>query len=601
MVDFEPLASVECPVCGTSMVVSKMLGPYELIEAMGRGGMGVVYRAIDRQLDRQVALKVLRNDLSQDAEFIQKLDEEAAITGGIKHPHVVKVFTTGTSQGRFFIAMELVDRGTLDDLLELQGRVAEVQALEIASQIAQGLRAANQLGLIHRDVKPGNILFADNQNAKIVDFGLAILEEASKGTDEIWGTPYYVSPERLDRKPEDFRSDIYSLGATIFHAIAGRPPFEAEDATRVALKHLKSQAVSLQAFAPWVSGSTAFVINRMLNKDPNGRYESYDALIESLEYARSEMAGKSGPSVQKKRVVLETYEDKKLWGQVTLAVLVLVLVLGGSAAGYFLFWEPNHRESKAGVAVSKSVGVSGKFTAPYEAARKLLVEQKPQAAADAFQALTQDKNITQPLLQWCLIQESIGCLLAGDLPTAKAAMTRLSQQRYAAEDPAGRIQAEFFAKVAEQVLDAKPTDVDDAAAFETAAYGSVPFLLAGLKNWELGDFDASSAALRRFQSATPSEGFSWLREYQPLVEGHLSDLSTYRGATLVAKAAKTSLEMRKAAATLRKAKAELRPESKALAAKMETSAAEAIKQADKKDGKPASGGSGAPKLASPPR
>jgi len=238
------------------MVVGKFLGDYELLEVMGRGGMGVVYRALDRGLARSVALKILRKDQAQNG-FLSELEAEAAVTASINHPHVVKVFTTGTMQGRFFIAMELVDKGTLDQLIELQGRVGEAQALEIASQMAQGLRAAHQHGLIHRDVKPGNILFADAHTAKIVDFGLAIMEEAAKGSDEIWGTPYYVSPERLDQKPEDFRSDIYSLGATIFHALAGRPPFEAENATMVALKHLKNQAVSLQAFAPWVSGSTA--------------------------------------------------------------------------------------------------------------------------------------------------------------------------------------------------------------------------------------------------------------------------------------------------------------------------------------------------------
>ncbi len=379
--EFEPLASVECPVCGSPMVVGKTLGQYELVEVMGRGGMGVVYRAIDHQLDRQVALKVLRNDFSGDAEFIQKLEEEASITAGINHPHVVKVYTTGTAGGRFYLAMELVDKGTLDDLLGVQGRVAESQALEIASQIAQGLRAAHSVGLIHRDVKPGNILFAENHQAKIVDFGLAMLEEASKGSDEIWGTPYYVSPERLDQKPEDFRSDIYSLGATIFHAIAGRPPFEAQDASHVALKHLKSQAVSLQAFAPWVSGSTAFVINRTLNKDPAARYDSYDEFIEHLEYARHELGAAGAQPAAKKRVVLETDEDRKLWGQITFAVLGLVLLLAIGTGTYFLFFAP---KEESGSALSNSVHATGKHAADFEAARKLLLENKPAEAAAAF-------------------------------------------------------------------------------------------------------------------------------------------------------------------------------------------------------------------------
>src|SRR4029078_11390700 len=187
---------------------------------------------------------------------------------------------TGIDRGRFYIAMELVDKGSLDDLIRLQGRVAEIQTLEVGITIAKGLRAALQHGLIHRDVKPGNILFADAQTARIVDFGLAIFmehEESARG--EILGTPYYLAPEKLDGQPEDFRSDMYSLGATLFHALAGRPPFEAETASLVALKHLKSQPVSLQAFAPWVSNPTAHIINRTLCKDPDERYQSYDELI----------------------------------------------------------------------------------------------------------------------------------------------------------------------------------------------------------------------------------------------------------------------------------------------------------------------------------
>jgi serine/threonine protein kinase len=145
--------------------------------------------------------------------------------------------------------MELVDKGSLDDLIRIQGRVAERQVLEVAIQMARGLQAAHQHGLIHRDVKPGNILFLDGNTAKIVDFGLAIFlaqEEALRG--EIWGTPYYVAPEKLDHQPEDFRSDMYSLGGTLFHALAGRPPFEAETASLVAWKHLKQQPVSFADF-----------------------------------------------------------------------------------------------------------------------------------------------------------------------------------------------------------------------------------------------------------------------------------------------------------------------------------------------------------------
>ena len=329
----EPLSAVLCPTCGTPSVVATQIDHFELVDVLGHGGMGVVYRAHDTSLDRTVALKLLRKSEGASEEQIAQLANEAAITASITHPNVVKVFTTGMDRGRFYIAMELVDHGTLDQLIGLQGRVAEAQVLEVGIQIAQGLRAAQQAGLIHRDVKPGNILFADARTAKIVDFGLAILmvdEEKVRG--EVWGTPYYVAPEKLDNKPEDFRSDIYSLGGTLFHALAGRPPFEAENASLVALKHLKSQAVSLQAFAPWVSGSTAFVINRTLNKDPEQRYQSYEELIEHLEYARTEL--QTAKPQAAKRVVIETEAQKQVMGWVSL-VMVVMLIAGGIAVFVF--------------------------------------------------------------------------------------------------------------------------------------------------------------------------------------------------------------------------------------------------------------------------
>ena len=164
--------------------------------------------------------------------------------------------------------MELAEKGSLDDLMSVQQRLSEAQVLGVGIQIAEGLEAALEHNLIHRDIKPGNILFADSQTAKLVDFGLAVvMGEVAHARGEIWGT-LHIAPEKLDNQPEDLRSDIYSLGGTLFHALAGRPPYEAETASTVALKQLMSQPVSLQAFAPDVSSETAYVINRMLAKTP---------------------------------------------------------------------------------------------------------------------------------------------------------------------------------------------------------------------------------------------------------------------------------------------------------------------------------------------
>ena len=159
------------------MRTSRQYNHFSIVETLGQGGMGTVYKALDRNLNRMVALKLLRKELSADDGYIAKLEDEARITASINHPYVVKVFTYGSDHGQYYIAMELVDKGSLDDLMQLQGRVSELQVLNVGLQVASGLQAAHQAGLIHRDVKPGNILFADAHTAKITDFGLALLAE----------------------------------------------------------------------------------------------------------------------------------------------------------------------------------------------------------------------------------------------------------------------------------------------------------------------------------------------------------------------------------------------------------------------------------------
>ncbi len=176
-------------------------------------------------------------------------------------------------------------------------RVPEARVLEAGIQVAKGLQAAHEKGLIHRDVKPANILFANEQTAKIGDFGLAVVaEQHAEAHNEIWGTPYYVAPERLNNEPEDFRSDIYSLGATLFHAIAGRPPIEGETTSASELRRLKSNPPDLRAVAPDVSRETARIINQMLAPNPADRFASYAELIDQLQQSTGTGDGGGGKS-----------------------------------------------------------------------------------------------------------------------------------------------------------------------------------------------------------------------------------------------------------------------------------------------------------------
>jgi serine/threonine protein kinase len=266
--------------------------------------MGTVYKARDTQLDRFVALKLLRRDLGVEENYDARLQREARIAASVNHPHVIQVFDSGTDHGQFYVVMELVDRGSLDDLMAVQSRLPEKQVLEIGIQVARGLRAALRRGLVHRDVKPANILFSDEQAAKIGDFGLASVATQRSETDQaVWGTPHYVAPERLSNQPEDFRGDIYSLGATLFHAVAGTPPIEASTNSAAALHELKQRPLDLEVVAPEISAATARVLQRMIAPDPGQRFSSYDDLVIELESARRDLdnAGEGGTLTRQRK------------------------------------------------------------------------------------------------------------------------------------------------------------------------------------------------------------------------------------------------------------------------------------------------------------
>src|SRR5215471_1810267 len=194
----EPLLRVVCQQCGQKHLVQRTYDHFVPVETLGVGGMGTVYKARDTQLERLVALKLLRRDLSSEAGHDAQLQQEARIAASVNHPNVVQIFSLGTDHGQFYVVMELIDHGSLDDFVEAQGRVPEHQVLDIGIQIARGLRAAHRKGLIHRDVKPANILFVDEQAAKIGDFGIAAFatqQSQNTASDRvILGTPSYVAP-----------------------------------------------------------------------------------------------------------------------------------------------------------------------------------------------------------------------------------------------------------------------------------------------------------------------------------------------------------------------------------------------------------------------
>lgn len=557
--DVEPLSAVACPECGAPSVITAMIDHFELTDVIGHGGMGAVYRAHDTSLDRPVALKLLRKS-SGSPEQIAQLETEAAITASINHPHVVRVFSTGMDHGRFYIAMELVEKGTLDSLIELQGRVAEAQVLDVGIQIASGLRAAQHAGLIHRDVKPGNILFADAQTAKIVDFGLAIFaEDEAKVRGEIWGTPYYVAPEKLDHKPEDFRSDIYSLGGTLFHALAGRPPFEAENASMVALKHLKSQAVSLQAFAPHISSNTAYVINRTLAKDPDQRYQSYDELIQHLEYARTELLAGGGKPPVTKRVVIESDQDKQAMGWVVMG-LMLLLVIGGIFA--FIYRDRLFTGDEAASAEAAKT-----HSATITKAVEKMVKGAPKDAVESLNKLVAQKP-AQPQLNWAETLTGLAQLMAERRPDSSATFRKIEDRGLFTKKEPDKALAEFFVETSGKMQGEANIDPTSVQVKNPLTFESVKYLLYGVKNWEVGAYEDGAEFLRRFDQAQPAGKDAWLGELKPIATSYLAQFKSYQAASDLAKKAKSVEDKRDAITALGKVQGRLEAKAKELSAKL---------------------------------
>ncbi len=342
--DAEPLADMPCPNCGAKMRVERTFDHFVVVETLGIGGMGTVYKACDTLLDRFVALKLLRKDLSGQEDHNSRLQQEARIAASVNHPNVIQVFSSGTDHEQFYVVMELVDHGSLDDLIEQRNRLPEKQVLETGVQVAKGLRAAHRQGLIHRDVKPANILFVE-QTAKISDFGLA--GAATRGSEiqsVIWGTPYYVAPERLNNQPEDFRSDIYSLGATLFHAVAGKAPIEGNTNSAAMLRELKQQPLDLRVVAPDVSAPTARVFQRMIAADPGQRFSSYDELVAELEQAQRGLESESNGSIARGRL------------QQWLLISGLLLIALAATAIFFFVRKP-HEDAPARALQAPSVPV----------------------------------------------------------------------------------------------------------------------------------------------------------------------------------------------------------------------------------------------------
>lgn len=260
---------------------------YLIVRKLGEGGMGEVFLAREQISERLVVLKMLRKDKAQIKRVAARFDLEARIAGGLNQPNIVTYHNTGFAHGVRFLVMEYVDGETLHDRIERLGRIPEVEALSICREVLKGLAYLHEKGVVHRDLKPSNILLSKDGGIKISDFGSArLLRQPFSESNTIVGTPNYMPPEQVRAEASlDHRADFYALGATLYHALANRPPFE-EPGSRAILKaHVDREPDALERIVPELSPQTARIVEKMMAKNPAERFATADEALAAVESA----------------------------------------------------------------------------------------------------------------------------------------------------------------------------------------------------------------------------------------------------------------------------------------------------------------------------
>src|SRR4051812_18960449 len=262
------------------LATGQVLAGYRIEGLVGRGGMGVVYRATQLALERPVALKLITPDLAEDESFRERFKRESRTAAQIEHPHVIPVHEAGEADGQLFIAMRLIDGVDLREVIRRNGRVDPSRAVALLSQIASALDAAHARGLVHRDIKPGNVLIAvedGRDHAYLTDFGLSKQlgsESAVTKTGMFVGTVDYIAPEQIRGLPLDARSDVYSLGCLLFHTLTGRVPFERDTDVAKIFAHMSEPPPAVREEVPGVPPELDGVLRRAMAKEPADRYPS---------------------------------------------------------------------------------------------------------------------------------------------------------------------------------------------------------------------------------------------------------------------------------------------------------------------------------------
>ena len=325
-------------------------GRYRLSSKLGSGGMSTVYLAQDEVLDRPVAVKMMHREISQEADQLERFRREARSAARLSHPNLVSVIDAGEDEGRPYIVFEYVEGDTLKQRIQSQGGLAVDEAIAYAIEIGRGLIAAHGRKLVHRDVKPQNVLIDPDGRAKVTDFGIArsLEQKGMTATGRVLGTTDYVSPEQAMGEDADERSDVYSLGIVLYEMLSGDVPFRAETQVGVAMKHVNEPLPDVLIHRPDVSAAVASVIDRATTKDPRDRYNSVGEMVRDLEASLEMEAARAGGTTGEATTVLDSVPRSRrrlsgsrvsglgiVMGVIGVALVAAALIFGGDRIGEF--------------------------------------------------------------------------------------------------------------------------------------------------------------------------------------------------------------------------------------------------------------------------
>ena len=266
----------------TGMIIAER---YEIVSKIGTGGMADVYKAMDHKLNRFVAVKVLKPEFREDATFVKKFRSEAQAAAGLTHPNIVNVFDVGDDEGVYYIVMELIEGITLKEYISKKGKLTVKEATSIAIQVSMGLEAAHSHGIVHRDVKPQNIIISTYGKVKVTDFGIARAASSNTISSNVMGSVHYSSPEQVRGGYSDEKSDIYSLGITLYEMVTGRVPFDGDTTVAIAIKHLQEEMVPPSVYTPDLPYSLEQIIMKCTQKSVDRRYNKMEDVIADLKHS----------------------------------------------------------------------------------------------------------------------------------------------------------------------------------------------------------------------------------------------------------------------------------------------------------------------------